>query len=129
MDTSANQTTHAAATQNIPEGMKLHSWYCPALSAYRWPDEILPTYWQHLLTQFAWVPLYSTEATPAPEGWVLRSYYCTPEKCFYVSHRTMSEKTVKQGQIVELFAPPGADGNEDAGHVPPQKKLGQSSKA
>jgi hypothetical protein len=108
--------------QDIPEGMTLHSWYCPALLAYRFPGEALPKYWQHFLTQFPWVPLYSTSGRPAPEGWVLRAYYCIPEKCFYASHRTISEKTLKQGQLVELYAPPQAYGNADAGHVPPRKK-------
>jgi hypothetical protein len=107
----------------LPAGLTFHSWYCPALSAFRSPDEVLPAHWQHLLTQLPWVPLYAAEgaALPAlPEGWTLRAYYAPDEKGFYASHRTMSDKTAKS-RLVELHAPPGAYGNDCAAHVPPKK--------
>jgi len=104
-----------------PEGITLHCWYCPGLGAYRWPDEVLPPCWAHLLTQMEWVPLYARDiGADLVAGWTLRSYYCPAESAFYASHRTMSEKTAKQ-LLVELFAPPGAYGNDSAGHVPPKK--------
>lgn len=106
----------------LPAGFTLHSWYCPAMGAYRAPDEVLPPYWQHLLTQFEWVPLYIVDPHTTAPGWTLRSYYDADDKAFYASHRTISEKTAKQARLVELYAPPGAYGNDRAAHVPPKKK-------
>lgn len=107
----------------IPAGLSLHSWYCPALSAYRWPDEELIPQWQHLLTRFPWVPLYvAAEGAAVPEGWTLRSYYCPDEKSFYASHRTISEKTIAKSVLLGLYAAHSAEGNDSAGHVPPLKK-------
>lgn len=119
---SSNHLPQPAQPDNLPAGFTFHSWYCPALGAYRWPDEVLPPYWQHLLTQFEWIPLYAIGDSTHPDGWTLRSYYCVSEKAFYASHRTMSEKTATQAVLVELYAPPGAYGNDSAAHVPPKKK-------
>jgi dihydrofolate reductase len=108
----------AARPAGAPARMTLHAWYCPALSAYRRADETLPPQWAHLLTRFEWVPLYAG-ATPA--GWTLRAYYSPAEGAYYASHRTMSEKAAKQPDLMELYAPPGARGNDDAGHVPSKR--------
>lgn len=96
----------------------LVAWYCPALAAYMQPTEALPSQWHHLLTRFEWIPLYA--GVGAAEGWTLRGYYSPSESAYYASHRTMSEKTAKLPDLVELYAPPGAYGNDTAGHVPPK---------
>lgn len=135
MTSSQHLPTAALEPGELPAGLALHSWYCPAMAAYRGPDEDLPPYWQHLL-RLPWVPLYAfddvadgaagaalpaAEALPAlPDGWTLRSYYAPDEKGFYASHRTMSDKTAKS-RLVKLYAPPGAYGNDSAAHVPPKR--------
>lgn len=111
-------------TTDIPLGFKLHSWYCPALLAYRRPGEEVSPEWQFLLHRLPWVPLYSTNGLQRPAGWTLRSYYSVEERAFYASHRTISEKTLKQTSVLELYAPPGAYGNDHAAHVPPSPRLG-----
>jgi hypothetical protein len=104
----------------------LQAWYCPALGLYRRPGAVPKAgdphtlARAHLLTQFEWLPLYAF-AGGAPGGWVLRSYYSPAEASFYASHRTMSEKTASQADLLELYAAPGAPGNDSAGHVPPKK--------
>lgn len=108
----------------IPAGAELLARYCPALGAYRRPGQAANAMDQaraHLLTQFEWIPLYGFPGTPAPAGWVLRSYFSPAEDAFYASHRTMSAKTAAQVDLVELYAPPGTAGNDHAGHVPPKK--------
>ena len=115
------QDPHAHA-YDLPPGVAFHSWYCPALSAYCFPGETLIECWQHLQTRFPWVPLYAAQGGIAPEGWVLRSYYCPDEKAFYGSHRTISEKTIAKSALLGLYAPPGTLGNDSAGHVPPKLK-------
>ena len=104
----------------------LLAWYCPALGMYRRPGAVPKAgdpqtlARAHLLTRFEWLPLYAF-ADGAPQDWVLRSYYSQAEASFYASHRTMSEKTAGQADLLELYAAPGAPGNESAGHVPPKK--------
>lgn len=112
-------------SMNQPAGATLCAWYCPALGMYRRPGAVpksgkpewLPR--AHLLTNFEWLPLY-TFAGRVPTGWVLRSYFSRAEDAFYASHRTMSEKTAAQPDLLELYAPPGTFGNDTAGHVPPR---------
>lgn len=112
-------------SMNKPADATLSAWYCPALGMYRRPG-VVPKAgkpeWMaraHLLTHFEWLPLYAF-AWPAPAGWVLRSYFSPAEDAFYASHRTMSAKTAAQPDIIELYAEPGAPGNDTATHVPPK---------
>ena len=106
-------------------GAILRAWYCPALGLYRRPGEVTKACTphtlarDHLLTTFNWLPLYSF-AGPVTAGWVLRSYFSQAEDAFSGSHRTMSETTADQPDLLALYAPPGAPGNECAGHVPPR---------
>lgn len=107
---------------NTPASDKFahHSWYCPAIGAYQKGQEDLPEHYASL-NRFPWVALYAFPDNVAPPEWVLRSYFSETDGAYFASHRTIPEKTASNGQVVMLYAAPGAPGNDNAGHVPPKK--------
>jgi hypothetical protein len=105
------------------ENCIFHSWYCPALGAYRKPREELPAHYESVTRNLPWVALFAfPEAANQPPEWVLRSYFSELDGAYYASHRTVPEKTAATGKLVELYAAPGSYGNGTAGHVPPKEK-------
>jgi len=94
-----------------------HSWYCPALGAFRAAQADVSLARLALHMNLPWLPLYAFVGTAVPAGWVPRAYFSPDDASYYQSRRTMPDKTSASGNLVTLYAAPGTLGNDTAGYV------------